>query len=183
MEPLQIDFFHFTCISGSSGSFLGSMAHFFPLPNNIPLSGWARVYLSIPLLRDISAAPESWQLSEQQVHSLPLPPGALGSSGCRQLPSPLWPLDEGTATAEQRPPQSRASGKARPGLHGTLPAASLTEPVCPAGLSPAFPQQPTCRAQETSHTPSRSSRSASHPGPARDPQGADPCGGEGERRD
>lgn len=113
-------------------------------------------------------------------HSLTLPPGALGSSGCRQLPTALWPLDEGTASAEQRPLQSRASGKARPGLHRTLPAASLTEPVCPAGLSPAFPQQPPGGHREPVTLLQEAPGAPARPGPAGDPEGAEQCGGEGE---
>lgn len=83
-----MDFFHVVmCILASFGSFHGSTAHFFLLLNNIPLSGWARVYVSIPLRRDISAALKSWRFSEQQGHSLTLLPGAFGILGLQAGPN------------------------------------------------------------------------------------------------
>ena len=46
MECFLIDFFHLViCISGSSMSFHGLIAHFFLALNNIPLSGCITVYL------------------------------------------------------------------------------------------------------------------------------------------
>lgn len=128
-------------------------------------------------MRDILAAPKSWRFSEQQGHSLTLPPGALGSFGCRQLATPLWPLGAGTASAEQRPLQSRASGKARPGV----PPRCLPElSRCAQHAEPCFFSAATWKAPGASHTSLGSPLSPARPGPAGAPKGAEQCGREGE---
>lgn len=57
MWPIQIGSFHsINCILVPSVSFLGLIAHFFFMLNNIPVFGWASVYLSLHRLKDILAA-------------------------------------------------------------------------------------------------------------------------------
>ena len=63
MDPLQISFFHLvTCIEDSSIASHGLIAHFFLVLNNILLSAWTAVCLSICLLKDVLVASKFGQL-------------------------------------------------------------------------------------------------------------------------
>lgn len=56
-------FFHLTiCMYNFSMCFHGTIAHFLLALSDIPLSGWATVYLSIHLWKDILVASKCWKL-------------------------------------------------------------------------------------------------------------------------
>lgn len=63
MQPFQIGFLHSEiCTSVSTTSFHDLLVHSFPVLNNIPVSVFTTVYLSIHLLKDILDASKVWQL-------------------------------------------------------------------------------------------------------------------------
>ena len=63
MQPFQIGFFlSDICISLSSMSFHGLLAHFSLALNSIPLCGWTTVYLSTHVLKGILVTSEFGQI-------------------------------------------------------------------------------------------------------------------------